>query len=507
MAPKRPTGQEIGTERAEPDAGALVASLRGLGYSLETALADLIDNSITARASDIWVTFWWAGEASAILVEDDGRGMDAERLSNAMRLGSQGPEIVRDLKDLGRFGLGLKTASMSQCRRFTVLSRTGDDAPETVRVWDIDFIKESRDWLLQTSASPAAKSLIQRLRQSKGQGTLVLWEHLDRLVGNAPSSDKAAHDRFLASAERVMKHLGVVFHRFLSGRAAVQIHVNGQPVIPWDPFLIDNSNTQKLGIETLSYAGGAITVQPFVLPHSSKLSKATLDIAAGMHGWNAAQGFYIYRASRLIVAGDWLNLGFQKEEHAKLARIQVDLPNSMDHDWHLDVRKARAKPPAALREGLKRISMVTREKAIAIYRHRGKIIDRVISADSYVWHHKTKRGLTFFEINREHPFVRELLQEPEPTKGRVRRLLRMIEETVPVPTITLLAAQAPDSLPVPFGTASEGEVETIARKLFDALRAGGMTPTQAADRLRTLEPFPLYETLLDGVLPGWIADE
>jgi hypothetical protein len=229
--------------------------------------------------------------------------------------------------------------------------------------------------------------------------------------------------------------------------------------------------------------------------------------AAGLRGWNASQGFYVYRAKRLLVAGDWLRLGFQKEEHAKLARILVDLPNSMDHEWQLDVRKAHARPPAALREDLRRMAKATREKAVSIYRHRGKLVDRVISADSYVWHQKSKHGLTFFEVNRGHPLVVELLTEAEPTRSRIKHLLRLIEETVPTPSIALTASQTPDSTPIPFGTSPEAEVEALARRIFDALCGGGMTPAQAAERLRSLEPFPLYESLLDRLIPELLSHE
>jgi len=493
------------TERAEPDAGALVESLRGLGYSLETALADLIDNSISAKAKTIWITFWWDGESSAILLEDDGEGMDAARLSQAMRLGSQSPGVDRDPKDLGRFGLGLKTASMSQCRRFTVRSRTKTASDSTTRCWDLDFIRSCGEWLLLKDAGAVSESLLERLGTHEGSGTRVLWEHLDRLVGSADKEDSGAHGRFLDNIEQVGKHLGLVFHRFLEGRDGLRILLNGESIQPWDPFL--QGKSQELGTELLQYRGVTIAVKPFVLPHHSKLSKDEHNHAAGIRGWNASQGFYVYRAKRLLVAGDWLNLSFHKEEHAKLARILIDLPNSLDHDWKLDIRKARARPPAALRPALKRIAQVTRDRAVAIYRHRGKIIDRVISADSYVWHHKSKNGVTFFALNREHPLILELLAEPEPVRGRVTRLLRLLEETIPIPAIALLSSQAPDSLPVPFAAAPEEEVATLAKKVFGALRARGMTAQSAVQRLRTLEPFPLYDSLLDRLVPELLAHE
>lgn len=503
-----PTKQEFpDTELAGPDAGALVESLRGLGYSLETALADLIDNSITAEAGRIWISFWWDGEASAILVEDDGNGMDEAGLKQAMRLGSQGPGVDRDARDLGRFGLGLKTASMSQCRRFTVRSSTPDSKRIATRCWDLDLIKSSREWLLTTKASERSEALIAQLGKSRHHGTIVLWEGLDRLVGAAQASDTGARDRFLEHVDKVRAHLGTVFHRFLEGRNPLEIRVNDQPVVPWDPFLREEPATQALGQEILPFDGRTITIQPYVLPHNSKINKEVHERAAGIRGWNASQGFYVYRAERLLVAGDWLGLPFQKEEHAKLARIKIDLPNSLDSEWHLDVRKARARPPGALRPDLKRIAKATREKATSVYRHRGKILDRAISAANYMWHYKSKAGKTFFEINREHPLIVQLLEEPEPARSRTKRLLRLLEETVPLPTIAMLSSQSPDSAPVPFAAASESEVETLARNIYEALRLGGMTPVQAAERLRVLEPFPLYNSLLERIMPELLDHE
>lgn len=140
-------------DRAEPVAASLAQSLRGLGYSLESAIADLLDNSISAGATNVWLTFEWSGSESVIMVEDNGFGMSEVRLVEAMRLGCMGPSAARQEDDLGRFGLGLKTASLSQCRRFTVCSwdKTGRHA---TRCWDLDVIEKHNDWLVLKRAFP-----------------------------------------------------------------------------------------------------------------------------------------------------------------------------------------------------------------------------------------------------------------------------------------------------------------------------------------------------------------
>ena len=141
-----------GTEEYDdcaPDASAMVESMRAYGYTLSTAIADLVDNSIAAKCKNVWLSFEWGGQNSWISVTDDGKGMSEKVLVNAMRLGSLSPLEERDPSDLGRFGLGLKTASFSQARRLTVISRTRS-VQESIRRWDLDHLAqpEVKGWQL-----------------------------------------------------------------------------------------------------------------------------------------------------------------------------------------------------------------------------------------------------------------------------------------------------------------------------------------------------------------------
>jgi len=193
---------------APPQAASLVESLRAFGYELPTALADLVDNSITASAKNIWIDFHWAGGESAITVTDDGSGMTAEELVAAMRPGSQNPLKDRQPNDLGRFGLGLKTASFSQCRRVTVRSkiRAGDVA---TRCWDLDHIARVNEWQLLRGADATAEPHFARLTKSD-KGTTVLWQNLDRLVADQSIDNEKHQQFFLQRAEAVRNHLGMV---------------------------------------------------------------------------------------------------------------------------------------------------------------------------------------------------------------------------------------------------------------------------------------------------------
>ena len=479
---------------AEPRADAMIHSLRAFGYDLSTAVADLIDNSISADAKNIWLNFFWDGESSSFSIKDDGRGMTEEVLFNAMRPGSQSPLDPRDPKDLGRFGLGLKTASFSQCKRVTVRTKTKGNLVAT-RCWDLDYVTETKEWRLLKNASESSEKYLSGLSGLES-GTLVLWEKMDRLVPGTRTDDPVAHKRFLEHVDDVKKYLSMVFHRFLERGDRLKIWLSDRPIGHWDPYLKNEKARQELPTEILLFSGQQVIVKPFVLPHQSKIDPETHAEAAGPRGWNAQQGFYIYRNERLLVPGDWLGLGFQKEEHYKLARIQVDIPNTMDNDWAIDVKKSRARPPASLRMDLKRIARLTREKAVAIYRHRGKILARENSdPNMFPWFKKVKHGKIHYSINREWPMVIESLNCSAEHKKAVSALLRLLEETVPVPMITLESSEHPDKLSMPFEGAQTQEILEIMMQAYISLVKTGISPEDAKKRIMTMEPFFYYEEL------------
>jgi hypothetical protein len=487
---------ELMYDIAEPRASAMVESLRAFGYNMQTAIADLIDNSISAGAKNVWLSFCWDGANSHVSIRDDGHGMTEAQLIDAMRPGSQSPMMERDSDDLGRFGLGLKTASFSQCRRLTVASRSENHQVATRR-WDLDYVNQFDEWrLLRSPAEGSAEKL--NMLASMIHGTIVLWECLDRVVGEAKTNDQKAQDDFFETIEVIENHLAMVFHRFLEKRDCLKIWIGKHSIKPWNPFLLDAQTTQFLPVELLFFKSEVVTVRPYVLPHHSKITSDTYNKAAGVNGWNAQQGFYVYRNERLLVAGDWLGLGYHKDEHYKLARIQLDLPNSMDSEWNINVKKSRARPPASLKAELKRISRLTRHRAAEIYRHRGKVLARE-SADKYVfpWDRKLRRGKVFYAVNQEHPLVEEVLNLPDIYQPAIRALLRLLEETVPVQQIWIDNSTEPEKQTQPFdGTPSEEVVEVMIQ-IYHALRKSGMTEDQSRDRILTMEPFQHFETLVE----------
>ncbi len=370
------TYPEIGEptyDLAEPRASAMIHSLRAFGYDLSTALADLIDNSITAAAKNVWIEFFWNGEDSFISVTDDGRGMSEAELLEAMRPGSKSPLEKRNPKDLGRFGLGLKTASFSQAKRLTVATKQANSF--VVRCWDLDYVTKCGDWRLMRNGSVTFEQHSQQHLAKLRAGTVVFWEAMDRITpgGTAVNSAKA-QDQFYQKVDQVRAHAAMVFHRFLDaaenvGKTPLKLWINGESIVAWDPFMTNEQATQLLTEEDVPLLGNRLTVKPYILPHHSKISKENHKLASGPKGWNAQQGFYVYRNRRLLVAGSWLGLGFQQEEHYHLARILIDIPNHMDADWELDVKKSPAWPPLAIKDQLKSLAGATRSKASAVYRH------------------------------------------------------------------------------------------------------------------------------------------
>lgn len=478
-------------EVVQPDPAALIESLRAFGYTLEASVADIIDNSIVADATRIDLQFSWRGEHSTVVIMDDGCGMTEAELINAMRLGSRNPIDDRAPSDLGRFGLGLKTASLSHCRKLTVGSKARGHSV-AIHAWDLDYVQSSGEWRLRKRTPDYADGLFSSL-ENRDSGTVVLWEQMDRLVQGAAADDERRENLFYEQIDNVKRHLAMVFHRFLETKGLLKIFINGRPLEAWDPFLKNHPATQKLPEEPLHLSGSRIIVSPFVLPHRSKMDDGTYERAGGPGGWNARQGFYIYRNRRLIVAGSWLGLGFRKEAHTKLARILVDIPNSMDADWKIDVRKSVAHPPALLREDFKRIARLTIDRATAVYRHRGKLVQRHTAEDFvFPWNTSVCRNAYSYSINRRHPLVENVLTSSGVMKGRIESMLRLIEETVPVQTIVLEGARNPDRLHKPFEEHPSEDLIALMKEVWHCMIESGITATEANRRLMVMEPFSDY---------------
>lgn len=485
---------DVAAETVEPRAAALIESLRAFGYTTKTAVADLIDNSIAAGARSVHISFDWSRAESSICIADDGYGMGEDRLIEAMRLGTWGPSVVRKPDDLGRFGLGLKTASFSQCRRVTVASQVKSMRPVT-RTWDLDHVVATNKWELLKTPTPDAQDAIKRALTG-GHGTCVVWEKLDRILSTTGLDDSQGYDRFLILAEQVKEHLAMVFHRFLEGRD-LSIEINGNPIEPWDPYMAGHPGTQHLCSETLDFMGSAIRVDAFVLPHESRLTEDAHRRGGGPGGWNVQQGFYVYRGRRLLVAGDWLGLGagdgtapYRKEEHYKLARIMVDIPIALDEYWGIDVKKSTARPPADLRQDFQRIATATRTRAVEVYRHRGKVIQRGVAPEDCVWLERVVEGRSSFVINRHHPFVEALRDESPRIRKIADALLELLEGMYPAKLVLLRNSEQQNVREPPEERLTQAKAASLGLVLHESLMTRlGISSEQAWERMERLEPF------------------
>lgn len=261
--------------------------------------------------------------------------------------------------------------------------------------------------------------------------------------------------------------------------------------------MIDEAATQRLPVERLKFQERTIEVEPFVLPHLSKLDPDAHRKAAGLRGWNAHQGFYIYRNLRLLVWGDWLGIkGWRQEEHYKLARIRVDLPNSLDQEWEIDVTKSRARPPEKLRRDLARIGERTRSVAKRVYSHRGaKLLPATGQERVFLWEQTAKHNQVFYRINRDHPLVKQVRLTCSDA-SKLSALIRLIEETIPVPLITTTDREMPDRTLGPFETTKGSEVLEVMRQVFASLIASGLSRNDALLRVAHIEPFGRFPELL-----------
>jgi len=468
-------------EDCPPKPEAMINSLRAFGYDLPMAIADLVDNSIFAKAKNIVIDYAWNAAKPWIRIADDGTGMSEVRLREAMRLGSQSPLETRAKEDLGRFGLGLKTASFSQCRAVTVYTKTGPGQTAT-RCWDLEHVQESRRWELSTKAPSGARELLGVLDRQE-RGTVVLWQKLDRIVAEDAAEDDGDEDAFLEKFQQVVQYLEMVFHRYLAGRNRIRISVGRHKCEAWDPFLTSNKFTQELSAEALE--DGRVMVTPFVLPHVSKRTKEETARGSGLYGWNAHQGFYVYRNQRMIIPGGYLDFDLTPEEHFKLCRIRVDLPNDLDHEWCVDVRKASASPPPRVRGDLERIAKASRAKAVRIYRARTGSARTTQHRDTKhdVWLRKHRGDKIVYEINRANEAIVRILNEVQPAKAWVRKLFHLLEKSVPYRLIILDNAEHEDcqvDLPPATGRPPQELLDLCGEMFLERLKRGG-DPNQVAD--------------------------
>lgn len=496
-----------------PDPAALVESLRAFSYSAESAIADLIDNSITAGCRNVFVYSRWNDGRPAVEIVDDGVGMDKATLEGALRFAGMGPSAPRGPADLGRFGLGLKTASLSQCRRFTVT--TVRDGTALNLGWDVDELNDNGGRWIPSRDSDASVRAHRKLIKGTS-GTLVRWEKLDRLLG--VDEDLRSVDDFDATFERVEQHLGMVFHRFMSGLGPdggprLRIHVNDRELVPWDPFLERypvQGQVMMVEQQHLDLPSGVARVVGYVLPTEREArADGALEAweATGRGRWNQLQGFYVYRLDRLLTFGGYLGLSPQPDEHTKLARIAIDLDNTTDTDWLLDVTKSSVTPPPRSRSQLEQIARRVRGPAATRYRHRVRTWCRTCSQRPCVCPRARELELVWeapdllegrgkFKINANHSLIKAFSGGLETgQKAQFSRILRMIVSTLPLGL--LRGVPRDDEKRYGVGDEEEAMLRDLLDFITKARTSKGDSLSSIEEDLRFTEPFSEYPDLID----------
>ena len=482
-----------------PYAPILVESTRSIGYSFEAALADIIDNSISANAKEIHVNFM-STDPAWLCVLDNGCGMSKDELRTAMKYGSKSSLDRRSDTDLGRFGLGLKTASLSQCRCLTVVSKK-NGVISSAR-WDLDYVVSCENWALLWLDYSEIKSLpgVDRL-EIQGDGTIVLWQEFDRLMLSSDNPQKVFDEKI----ELAREHVSLVFHRFLSDDSAqrrVRIFFNNDSVLPIDPFLSNHPATQPLTEQIIRIGTEQISVKPYILPFSSKLSTKDIKSIGGKDDLRQRQGFYVYRNKRLIIWGTWFRL-LKQYELNKLARIRVDIPNSLDSMWEIDVKKSTASLPTIIKKSLIAIVETSVGRSERVYQYRGRDVrdDDLV----HIWNKIDCRGKFQYVINRDLPLFKALESRQDDEGASIlEAFLKIIEDAFPYSAVYYDLAKSENC--VSAGNLDESEVYDVASRMIKQLRDNGEEISQFLIKLDKLDFFARYPAVVSRIREDYAND-
>lgn len=430
----------ITSEDASPNPEYLIKSIAEQGYSFETALADLMDNSISATASKIEVLVDFESEPIKLFVADNGEGMSERELSENMQFPSKSPESNRLKEDLGRFGLGLKTASFSQTRKFTVLSRKKGEKNFHGRTWDIDFLKangwkiiinteeEINNLLLEYST--LSKELNKQFEHYEAN-TIVIWNglykfelYLDEING------KNALKREIE--EVTSEHLALVFHRFMQrAKNPLQVRINNALIKPFDPFPPDIRGLDPIQSQ---FKSDIITIEGFVLP-----SKAIGESKKGITQWTTRhrslmdmEGIYIYRENRIILFGGWMGL-IKKSSRLQLARLKVEVGNGVDNLLHLNVAKSQIAIPYELRKAFEDYIDQLKEQAEKEFYNRDlkKFSGKKTADNANLFERTNTNKGAILEVNNQFPLIKSLTDNLNNEQlSKFKLILRMINTRI-----------------------------------------------------------------------------
>lgn len=459
-----------------PPASSMIEGLRDYGYTIQTAIADIVDNSVTYQSTKIDIYAINENGSPVFAISDNGIGMSDDELRIAMQPGSKSPVDKRPITDLGRFGLGLKTASFSQARVLTVISKK--DGETSAYEWDLDHVQRVNRWEIRKIKNFSEVPFFEKL--SEGTGTLVVWQKVDRMGHGA--GEKIAEQTFTRSVALVHEHLGLVFHRFIDGTVATRkkmvLTINKKTVVSRNPFNLTNLKTIGEEPDVIRYRKSSIKVQAFTLPHPKVVSADEWKTYEGINGYYGSQGFYLYRSDRLIVAGDWFRI-IPKSPSTKLLRVSLDISNENDSEWRINVLKSSAQPPVAIRRELESRLQTWTENTKRVYSRRAKPL--ASSERVNFWNRIPKEGTIEYRINEGNPVLKSFSEAlTKEQKANFQDLLSFISSTIPFDSLFLDLND--NHQQVEYSTANPDQLMRLARTISGLLREAN--PDVSAEEIR-----------------------
>lgn len=386
-----------------PNPKSHIKTLSRIGYNLDSAISDIIDNSVTAESQNIFVEMDVVDQRAALVIKDDGYGMNEDTLINSMRIGCKDPSDIRGEFDLGRFGSGMKMASFSQARKLTVISKIENSNIQSA-TWDLDLVERENAWKLIKHTEQETEGLCSKFNIEFGEsGTAVIWENISKYNGYPVTELQAILGQDLASLK---SYAQLHFHKFMEGKRAISFYFNFQKLEHFDPFLRNRNGYQEGPSQKFrAKKGGSIELRVHILPHESKLTKTDLDNLGGPDQITANQGLYVYRANRLIISGGWFGLT-RLSQLGKLARVEVNVPTSLDEEWSTDVKKSSLEIPHKVKVKLKQLIREPITRSQKTYRYRGRLEE----ANAFWKVNENERDKSIsYEISKDNTLLKKLL--------------------------------------------------------------------------------------------------
>ena len=445
---------------ASPDPRSHIKTLMRIGYTMSSAVSDILDNSITANARNILIHSLPGEEEPNISIVDDGIGMSPDELIHNMKIGCKDPSDERLRGDLGRFGSGLKTASFSQARKLTVISKKAGE-PICAAVWDIDRIEVENTWCLEILEEEEIKSHPLLLLDSRSeQGTQVIWEKLACINKTSHSLDNETV--MSANLSELSDYISLHFHKFLEGQNKRTFSINGQRLKAIDPFMSRAQGYQEGRSEKLRCKGGYIEINTHVLPHFNKMEEKTLKRLGGSNGIVQNQGLYIYREGRLINAGGWLGLA-KTSQLGALARVEVNVPSSLDQDWSTDVKKASLQLPPRIKQELRKFLSDPIKRSKRVYSYRGK----QDKANKY-WNIQENENdkIISYQISAENDLLADIVESiSAEQKSNLIKYLGQLAENLPLNHIYQKMSESPRDIDQE--NITDSLLEAIMNRVFE----------------------------------------